>query len=251
LHEGGKFQRLEKPASADAHFMRSSDERRVRTRKIMFAVIKTGGKQYRVNQNDVLRVEKLDAKVGEVIVFPEILAVGGDAGLTFGTPMVAGASVAAEVVEHDRDDKVIAFKKRRRQNSKRKRGHRQHQTVVRISEILTGGAKPSKAATAKADKAEAPVAVAALPAGELDVSNLSLISGIGPTIEKKLRAAGIVSWNEIAAWTDEDVAKWDEELALRGRATREEWVIQAKELLAGKPPRAKIDQAEQASGKDL
>lgn len=219
----------------------------------MFAVIKTGGKQYRVNQNDVLRVEKLDAKVGEVIVFPEILAVGGDAGLTFGTPTVAGASVAAEVVEHDRDDKVIAFKKRRRQNSKRKRGHRQHQTVVRISEILTGGAKPATAAAkpAKAAKAEAPVAVAALPAGELDTSNLSLISGIGPTIEKKLRAAGIVSWNEIAAWTDADVAKWDEELALRGRATREEWVIQAKELLAGKPPRAKVDQAEQASGKDL
>jgi large subunit ribosomal protein L21 len=220
----------------------------------MFAVIKTGGKQYRVNQNDVLRVEKLDAKVGEVIVFPEILAVGGDAGLTFGTPTVAGASVAAEVVEHDRDDKVIAFKKRRRQNSKRKRGHRQHQTVVRISEILTGGAKPSKAAAkpAKAAKSdEAPAALADLPAGELDTSNLSLISGIGPTIEKKLRAAGIVSWNEIAAWSEADVVKWDEELALRGRATREEWVIQAKELLAGKPPRAKVDQAELASGKDL
>ncbi|MDZ5451617.1 MULTISPECIES: 50S ribosomal protein L21 [Labrys] len=219
----------------------------------MFAVIKTGGKQYRVNQNDVLRVEKLDAKVGEVIVFPEILAVGGDAGLTFGTPTVAGASVAAEVVEHDRDDKVIAFKKRRRQNSKRKRGHRQHQTVVRIAEILTGGAKPSKAAAkpAKVAKDEAPVAAAAVPAGDLDASNLSLISGVGPTIEKKLRAAGISSWNDIAAWTDADIAKWDEELSLRGRATREEWVEQAKELLAGKPPRAKVDQAEQASGKDL
>ncbi|MFT4130137.1 50S ribosomal protein L21 [Labrys sp. (in: a-proteobacteria)] len=224
----------------------------------MFAVIKTGGKQYRVNQNDVLRVEKLDAKVGEVIVFPEILAVGGDAGLTFGTPTVAGASVAAEVVEQDRDDKVIAFKKRRRQNSKRKRGHRQHQTVVRIAEILTGGAKPSKAAAKPAQAAknlaakdEAPVAAAAVPAGGLDASNLSLISGIGPTIEKKLRAAGINSWNDIAAWTDADIAKWDEELSLRGRAAREEWVIQAKELLDGKPPRAKVDQAEQASGKDL
>ncbi|CAM5775275.1 hypothetical protein LMIY3S_04942 [Labrys miyagiensis] len=220
----------------------------------MFAVIKTGGKQYRVNQDDVLRVEKLDAKVGEIIVFPEILAVGGDAGLTFGTPTVDGASVAAEVVEQDRDDKVIAFKKRRRQNSKRKRGHRQHQTVVRISEILTGGAKPSKAAAKPAKAANAdekPAAVAAVPAGELDTSNLSLISGIGPTIEKKLRAAGIVSWNEIAAWTDEDIAKWDEELGLRGRAAREEWVVQAKELLAGKPPRAKVDQAELASGKDL
>lgn len=224
----------------------------------MFAVIKTGGKQYRVNQNDVLRIEKLDAKVGEVIVFPEILAVGGDAGLTFGTPTVAGASVAAEVVEQDRDDKVIAFKKRRRQNSKRKRGHRQHQTVVRIAEILTGGAKPSKAAAKPAQAAknlaakdEAPVAAAAVPAGGLDASNLSLISGIGPTIEKKLRAAGINSWNDIAAWTDADIAKWDEELSLRGRAAREEWVIQAKELLDGKPPRAKVDQAEQASGKDL
>lgn len=219
----------------------------------MFAVIKTGGKQYRVNQNDVLRIEKLDAKVGEIVVFPEILAVGGDAGLTFGAPTVAGASVAAEVVEQDRDDKVIAFKKRRRQNSKRKRGHRQHQTVVRISEILTGGAKPSKAAAkpAKTAKDEAPLAAAAVPAGDLDASNLSLISGIGPTIEKKLRAAGINSWNDIAAWTEADIAKWDEELSLRGRATREEWVVQAKELLDGKPPRAKIDQAEQASGKDL
>ena len=74
--------------------------------------------------------------------------------------------------------------------------------------------------------------------------------GVGPTIEKKLRAAGITSWNDIAAWTEADVAKWDEELKLRGRATREEWVEQAKELLAGKPPRAKADQAEQASGED-
>jgi large subunit ribosomal protein L21 len=125
----------------------------------MFAVIKTGGKQYRVNPNDVLRVERLEANVGEIIVFPEILAVGGDAGLTFGTPTVTGASVAAEVVEQGRDDKVIAFKKRRRQNSKRRRGHRQHHTMVRIAEILTDGAQPSvTASSAKAEQAE--------PAGE-------------------------------------------------------------------------------------
>ena len=79
----------------------------------------------------------------------------------------------------------------------------------------------------------------------------SLISGIGPTIEKKLRAAGIQTWNDIAAWSADDLAKWDEQLALRGRATREEWVEQAGELLAGKPPRAKADQAELKSGKDL
>jgi len=230
----------------------------------MFAVIKTGGKQYRVNTNDVLTVEKLEGDVGETLVFEEVLMVGGEDGLTIGAPTVKGASVAAEVVKQQRDDKVIAFKKRRRQNSKRKRGHRQHQTVVQISEILMGGAKPSKAGkTAKAalleETAPAPAAKpakaekaekAAAPA-QLDSSNLSLISGIGPTIEKKLRAAGITSWDQIAAWTEADVAKWDEELALRGRATREEWVEQANELLAGKPPRAKVDQAEKASGKDL
>jgi len=220
----------------------------------MFAVIKTGGKQYRVNPNDTLVVEKLEGDVGETLVFEEVLLVGGEDGLTIGSPTVEGASVSAEVVRQQRDDKVIAFKKRRRQNSKRRRGHRQHQTVVQISEILLAGAKPSKSAKAAllAETAPAPAATAATAEpGTLDASNLSLISGVGPTIEKKLRAAGITSWNEIAAWTEADVAKWDEELALRGRATREEWVVQANELLAGKPPRAKVDQAEKASGKDL
>jgi large subunit ribosomal protein L21 len=87
--------------------------------------------------------------------------------------------------------------------------------------------------------------------GGMDESNLSLIAGIGPTIEKKLRAAGITTWTQIAGWTEEDLAKWNTELKLANRAVREEWVEQAKELLAGKPPRAKADQAELASGKDL
>jgi large subunit ribosomal protein L21 len=247
----------------------------------MFAVIRTGGKQYRINQNDLLTVDKLEGKIGEGVVFVDVLMVGGDGGVTIGNPLIEGASVAAEVVEQMRDDKVIAFKKRRRQNSKRRRGHRQHLTLVRIAEILTAGARPSKAAKPKAEQAkaeppkaeppkaveakeaqaaapEAPAAkpaklaaVVAAPEGELDTSNLSLISGIGPTIEKKLRAAGIHSWNDIASWSEEDVAKWDEALSLRGRASREAWVEQAKELLAGKAPRAKIDQAEKASGKDL
>jgi large subunit ribosomal protein L21 len=238
----------------------------------MFAVIKTGGKQYRVNPDDLLQVESIEGAVGDTVVFPEILMVGGEAGVTIGSPFIAGASVAAEVVEHARSEKVIAFKKRRRQNSKRRRGHRQHFTLVRIAEILTDGAKPAKATTRRAapaaaaaaasEAAPAPETKAAKPAkvaetaapaaaAGLDASNLSLISGIGPTIEKKLRGAGITSWNDIAAWTEADIAKWDEELALRGRATRDEWVEQAKELLAGKPPRAKVDQAEKASGKDL
>ncbi|MCZ8270777.1 MAG: 50S ribosomal protein L21 [Beijerinckiaceae bacterium] len=208
----------------------------------MFAVIKTGGKQYKVAANDVITIERLDAEAGEVVAFDQVLMLGGDT-ITVGSPIVAGATVAGEVVEQTRGPKVISFKKRRRQNSKRKKGHRQDLTIVRITEILTGGKKPSGAKVAK------PVAAAAT-AGAVDPSNLSLIAGIGPTIEKKLRAAGITNWSQIAAWTEVDVAKWDEELKLRGRITREEWVEQAKELLAGKPPRAKADRAELASGKD-
>jgi large subunit ribosomal protein L21 len=124
----------------------------------MFAVIKTGGKQYRVAADDVLQVEKIKGEPGEIVQFGEVLVVGGDSA-TIGSPTVAGASVAAEVVEQGRGPKVIAFKKRRRKNSRRKRGHRQEFTLVRITEILTDGAKPSKAA-AKPKRARKPKAAA-------------------------------------------------------------------------------------------
>ncbi|MDQ0457426.1 large subunit ribosomal protein L21 [Rhizobium paknamense] len=104
--------------------------------KKMFAVIKTGGKQYRVSANDVLTIEKLEAEAGATIEFTEVLVVGEGADAKFGAPFVAGATVKAEVVEQTRGKKVIAFKKRRRQNSKRSRGHRQHHTVVRITDIV-------------------------------------------------------------------------------------------------------------------
>ena len=112
--------------------------------------------------------------------------------------------------------------------------------MVKITEILTGGAKPSAAAKPAKVAEAAPAAAEAAGAVSEDVE---LIAGIGPTIKKKLNAAGITTWKQVAAWTAEDLAKYDEELALRGRATREEWIEQAKELLAGKPPRAKVDQA--------
>ena len=102
----------------------------------MFAVIKTGGKQYRVAANDVVTIEKLDAETGSTIEFNEVLAIGEGADAKFGAPFVKGATVKAEVVEHNRGKKVLSFKKRRRQNSKRIRGHRQHHTVVRITDIL-------------------------------------------------------------------------------------------------------------------
>ena len=111
----------------------------------MFAVIKTGGKQYRVVAEDKLKVARVAGEPGDIVEFGEVLVVGGDTP-TLGTPTVSGATVAAEVLAHGRYDKVIAFKKRRRKNSRRKRGHRQEYSMVRITEILTGGAKPSKEA---------------------------------------------------------------------------------------------------------
>jgi large subunit ribosomal protein L21 len=102
----------------------------------MFAVIRTGGKQYRVTPHDVLKVEKLEAEPGAVFTFTDVLAVGSDAGITLGAPTVPGATVTATVIAQDRLEKVIIFKKRRRQNSRRKNGHRQHVTVLRIADII-------------------------------------------------------------------------------------------------------------------
>ncbi|WP_409361430.1 50S ribosomal protein L21 [Bartonella heixiaziensis] len=120
----------------------------------MFAVIKTGGKQYRVVANQVVKVEKIIGNTGDVIEFKDILIVGQEDNTIIGAPVVADALVTAEIVEQARARKVIAFKKRRRQNSKRTRGHRQEVTTLRILEILMGGLKPKKAA-AKPIKKEA------------------------------------------------------------------------------------------------
>ena len=102
-----------------------------------FAVIRTGGKQYRVTPNGVLKVEKLEAEAGATVTFHDVLAVGSEAGLTLGAPTVPGASVSATVLEQTRGDKIIVFKKKRRQNYRRKRGHKQHLTVLRIGDIAT------------------------------------------------------------------------------------------------------------------
>lgn len=101
----------------------------------MFAVIRTGGKQYRVAKDAILKVEKLDAEAGNTITFSDVLMIGSDQGTTIGAPTVDGASVSAEVVAQDRNPKVIIFKKRRRQNSRRKNGHRQPVTVLRVTGI--------------------------------------------------------------------------------------------------------------------
>ena len=117
----------------------------------MFAVIKAGGKQYRVAEDQVLKVEGIKGEPGTIVQIGDVIMLGGDKP-QIGSPMISGASVAAEILDHVRGAKVIAFKKRRRKNSRRKRGHRQEFTLIRITEILTGGAKPSKEAKPKAEK---------------------------------------------------------------------------------------------------
>jgi len=132
----------------------------------MFAVFKTGGKQYRVAAEDVIKVGKVKGELGEIVEFGEVLVLGGD-NLSLGAPTVAGASVAAEVLEQARGPKIIAFKKRRRKNSRRKIGHRQEFTLLRITEILTDGKKPSKQAQPRPKRARAaPEAAAATETAE-------------------------------------------------------------------------------------
>jgi large subunit ribosomal protein L21 len=121
----------------------------------MFAVIKTGGRQYRVVPDDVLEIGKIAGDVGTIVQLGEVLVLGGDTPV-LGTPTVAGASVAAEVLQHKRGPKVIAFKKRRRKNSKRKRGYRDELTVLRITEILADGGKPTIGPRPKKEKVAKP-----------------------------------------------------------------------------------------------
>ena len=212
----------------------------------MFAVLKTGGKQYRVQSGDMLRVEKLAADAGETIQFNDVLMIGGDAPV-IGVPFVDGAAVQAEVVDQIKGEKVINFVKRRRKHgSQRTRGHRQQLTLLRVTEILPDGADASgvKAAigtgaigAASAADTKAPAKKAAkapkkatAPAGSDDLKQLS---GVGPALEKKLHAAGVTSFAQIAAWTDADVAEIEEILSFKGRIEREGWIETAKDLTKG------------------
>ncbi len=213
----------------------------------MFAVIKTGGKQYRVTADDVLKVERVAGEAGDIIEFTEVMMVGEGASATIGKPTVDGAMVTAEVVDQGRGRKIIAFKKRRRQNSRRTIGHRQHFTTVKIAEILTDGAKASKKAAAKkpAAKAEAPKKAAAekAPAKAADAApaalftapegpadDLKKISGVGPVLEKKLNALGVTTFAQVAAMSRDDIEKLDDALSFKGRIDRDNWLEQAAEL---------------------
>ncbi len=220
----------------------------------MFAVMKTGGKQYKVQAGDVLRVEKLAADAGETVQFNEILMVGA----TVGTPTVAGAGVQAEVIDQIKGEKVIHFVKRRRKHSsKRTKGHRQQLTLLRVTDILEKGAdksgvkaaigagsvsgvavaaaaKPAKKAPAKkAEPKKAAAKAAEAPAATAGADDLKKLSGVGPALEKKLHAAGVTTFAQIASWGADEIAEFDEKLSFKGRIEREGWVDQAKDLVKG------------------
>lgn len=236
----------------------------------MFAVLKTGGKQYRVESGDVLRVEKIAAEAGETVQFNDVLMVGS----TVGAPLVEDAGVQAEVIDQIKGEKTINFVKRRRKHSsKRTKGHRQQLTLVRITDILEKGAgksgvkaalagagfvsaaaaaagkgaPTSKKAAAAAERASAPKA--AKPAAEKKAApkkaapkkaaaktdgadDLTRISGVGPVIVGKLHDLGVTTFAQIAAWTPEDIAAMDEKLNFKGRIERDEWLKQAAEFAA-------------------
>lgn len=223
----------------------------------MFAVVKTGGKQYRVSPDDILKIEKVAGEAGDFVELSDVLMVGEGGNTTVGAPLVDGAMVSAEIVTQGRTRKIIAFKKRRRQNSRRTIGHRQHLTTVRIAEILTDGKKPSKkkaapkkeeaskkeAAPAKEAKKEAPKKEAAkkeapkkeettsaplftAPEGEAD--KLTDIKGIGPVAEGQLKEQGITTFAQIAALTEEEIVKIDEYMPFSADQIKD-WQAQAKE----------------------
>jgi len=235
----------------------------------MFAVMKTGGKQYKVQNGDVLRVEKLAADAGEKIQFNEVLMVGS----TIGTPIVSGAAVQAEVIDQIKGEKLIHFVKRRRKHgSQRTKGHRQQLTLLRVTDILEKGgdksgvkaaigagsvsgvaleaakpakkaapkkAAPEKAAPAKAAEPKKPAAKKeaakkAAPKATAAADDLKQLSGVGPALEKKLVEAGVTTFAQIAGWKKSDVADMDEKLSFKGRIEREGWIAQAKKLAAEK-----------------
>jgi large subunit ribosomal protein L21 len=213
----------------------------------MYAVIKTGGKQYRVAANDKILIEKLEGAAGDHVNFTNVLMVSNGGTVDIGAPFIAGATVVGEIEKQARGPHIIIFKKRRRKHYRRRNGHRQDLTSVIITEILTGGAKPSGKAAVKAEKPAKKVAAPEVEALAAPVTggadDISLIAGIGPKILKGLNDMGVTTFAQIAGWTEADVERIETELKQKGRVGREEWIDQAKELMAGKPPRAKTDKA--------
>ena len=229
----------------------------------MFAVIKTGGKQYRVEAGDEIKIEKLGQAEGDVVSLGEVLMLGGEGGETVvGSPLVDGAQVIGEVLGDERGKKIIVFKKRRRQNYRRTKGHRQWSSRVRIAEIVAPGqtaktklksstaapkttkkaeaekpaakkaapkAAETKAAAPKADAKKA--APKAAPKAAAKADDLTELTGVGPALAKKLNEAGVTTFAQVAAWTDADMDTLSETITgLKAKAEKGDWIKAAKAL---------------------
>jgi len=228
----------------------------------MFAVMKTGGKQYKVAVGDIFTVEKLVADAGEAVQFNEVLMLGGDK-VTVGAPLVDDAAVQAEVLEQTRSAKTISYVKRRRKHSsQRKRGHRQPLTLVKITGIVENGAgksgvkaalgtvsgaavaaaaAPKKAVTSKKTAAKAAPAaegkVGSAPGNLLkgakgEADDLKKISGVGPKLEGVLNEIGVFHFWQIAEWGPAEIEYMDDRLSFKGRIERDGWIKQAGDFAA-------------------
>ena len=206
----------------------------------MYAIIESGGKQHKVVEGEILRLEKLEATAGDSVSFDKVLLVSNDGGLSVGSPYVE-ASVTAEVLEQGRHKKIRIIKFKRRKHYDKQQGHRQYYTEVKITGISMGASKAApkkKAAEKKAEpvkqadapKKEAPKKVAE-PKAAAKTDDLSQISGVGKVMVGKLNDAGITSLKQIAEMTVEDIVALDEKLSFKGRIERDNWVQQAKDLL--------------------
>jgi large subunit ribosomal protein L21 len=220
----------------------------------MYAVIKTGGKQYRVQPDDILEIERLPGEAGDILEFDQVLMLSGESGFEIGTPVVSGALVAAELVEQTRGDKIKIFKKKRRKHYRRTMGHRQDLSQIRITEILTGGAKPSKAAAAKKKAPAKKAKPRPSKAEQTAEGRRAAVEGAerraaGKAPAKKaakprqgdaprgiagdrqeLEASGEAEHSPRRRWPKK-------QLNFKGRIEREEWIEQAKDLAAGKAAR--------------
>ena len=224
----------------------------------MFAVIKTGGKQYRVKQGDKLRVESLNADEGETVSLDQVLMAGDGADVAIGNPLISNASVSATVVSHGRGKKVDIVKFRRRKHYRRQMGHRQNYTELEITAIngVSAGSSSSSSASAPAAapaakkaapkkpepaKSEQAASGAVAGAGDLkflDAPNgtpddLKKILGIGSVLEEKLNDAGVYHYSQIAEFSETDIENVNTHLNFPGRIERDEWIPQAQDLMKG------------------
>jgi len=219
--------------------------------KQMYAVVETGGKQYRVAIGDRLMVEKLDAEEGASIELDQVLMVSNEGKVEVGSPMVSGTSVGATVLKQGRGDKVKVYKFKRRKKYRKTQGHRQSFTQLEITSIgdakANGDAKaeakkaaPKKAAAKKEDSPKKATAKKAAPKkaapkkaskASTEGDKLTDINGIGPVIEQKLKDLGVTTFQQIADLTQEKAEEIDGKLNFKGRIEREEWIAQAKKMV--------------------